>query len=177
MGSFLDRLTLPALVDFTYFDGPWAQPQLISLLKRSECWLQKLHFRTSTLYVTENDLEAILQLTQSFAVLNLSGASPVMMAEILDRLTHRELSTPRRLLPKLQTLRLCHYSEFITDAFTDMIESRWRLSDSYDEADIPQDRIVRLERRFLDLFGGVAYIQQSVRDCGISGQKNYVSGR
>jgi hypothetical protein len=161
--SLFDYLTLPALVDFTFFEGPWDQLSFVSLLQRSDCHLQKLQFRTTHLYLDETDLETLLQLTPSLTVLNLSGASPIMATATLDRLTNRGLSDPRCLLPKLQTLRLSHYADFINGAFADMIESRWNLPDSYGQANIPQDRVVRLERCFLDVFGGTKGVDAAVR--------------
>jgi len=86
-----------------------------------------------------------------------------MATATLDRLTNHGLSDPRCLFPKLQTLRFSHYAGFINGAFADMIESRWNLPDSYGQADIPQDRVVRLERCFLDVFGGTKGVNSAVR--------------
>jgi hypothetical protein len=88
LGDFFDRITWPALIDFTHFDGFWSQRKFISLLKRSNCRLQKLHIRTRLLFITDGDLMDILQLTPSLTVFNLSGVSPVMGTTTLDRLTY-----------------------------------------------------------------------------------------
>lgn len=163
LGDFFDCITLPALIDFTHFDGFWSQREFISLLKRSNCRLQKLHIRTGLLSITDGDLMDILQLTPSLTVLNLSGVSPVMGIATLDRLTYRGSSSGGYVLPNLQTFRLCHYSHFINHAFVDMLESRWGSSGSFEEANSPRNEPVRLERCFLDLLDGVINVDTSVR--------------
>lgn len=164
LDDFLDRLTLPALIDFTQCEGPswWQYDRLMPLLKRSDCRLQKLHILTEPVrMITEGDFIDMLEQTPSLAVLNLDGFAPVIRSYTWRRLTHQGSS--RCLLPKLQTLRLSHNSDFITHAFVDMIESRWRLPRTRGEADNSQTQVVRLERCFLNILDGVKNVDPAVR--------------
>jgi hypothetical protein len=161
--DFFDHLTLPALIDFTQCEGQsWGHHHFMSLLKRSDCRLQKLYIATGPVrMITEGDFIDMLEQTSSLVVLNLEGFAPVIRSYTWCRLTHRGSS--RCLLPKLQTLRLSHTSDFITHAFVDMVESRWRLPSACGEVENSQTQVVRLERCFLNISDGVKNVDPAVR--------------
>jgi hypothetical protein len=157
-GPLFDRLILPALHSFDYYEesAAWPQVQFVSLLSRSSCSLGKLSLCFQHAHMKDDDLIECLHHMPSLVHLKLdlrSGAGITHKA--LARLT---LPHPMPLdeqadylVPGLEFmyLFLCH--DIGDDVFADMVESRRRPSNAMQCGDTKQAPMSLLKTLRLDL--------------------------
>lgn len=134
LGRLLDRLELPAMTKFGHSDCNLLEElfiydRVVSLFARSMPPLHSLDLDHSD-DTTHLFLIDCLELFPLLEVLSLTyhSASGVN-AEFLHRLTHDPGQTGCCLVPKLQDFTVQIEEQFNFEAFTKMIESRWRHHD------------------------------------------------
>jgi hypothetical protein len=131
----LDQITLPNLTHFDYIhdfgeeDGAASQSALFalsSLLKRSNCFLQRLCLNFHKMDLHDTELIACLSLTPGLIELELpfpcSAAS--MTPASLQYLTFDPNSSQKALLPLLQVLHLDYHPNIDLEILLNMIQSR-----------------------------------------------------
>ncbi|KAF8654197.1 hypothetical protein AX16_003724 [Volvariella volvacea WC 439] len=136
LGSFFDRLTLPALHTLKVIDmnhepefGVWSQSRFNDFIERSNCQISHLHLLN--VLPNEDALIQCLQWTSSSLVelrlLDLKGVT-VIMDRTLRHLTVRQ--TPDAdvicVCPKLEMIKLGTSLASTDGLLADMVESRWK---------------------------------------------------
>lgn len=135
-GTFLDRLSFPALQNLIYTEEArsWNPENFLSMLARSLCPLQKLVLDLCNYTPDSLDLIQILQLTPYLQELHLQGLAAYGMNQLtLSRLILNDRQGDTVLVPELRALDLDFrsdseiYGSFLGDNFgslVDMVESR-----------------------------------------------------
>lgn len=131
--GFLDCLVLPTLVELrisiTHHQGSWPSTQVVDLLSRSSCSLQKLavDIVNEDSKLVDVDLVHCLEHTPLLLELDLSVrySATSLTTKALKRLTPSE-SNPEHIIPELRTLRIYQGGGF-HEALFDMIHARWGL--------------------------------------------------
>lgn len=129
--ELLDRLELPSLDRFSHIecqDGPQIYHVIASLFARSVSPLRRLEIDSPAKASAQDLIECLWQCPDLEELSLLSSTAHGISVLLLWELTYQRDSgeTLCCLAPKLHTITVCVLSEFSFEAFTTMVESRWR---------------------------------------------------
>lgn len=124
----LDRLELPGMTLFDHLHrGPGPSEDITSLFSRSSPPLSCLHLESDCTDSTHTALIDCLKQCPSLRELSLlRGSASGVNAQLLRWLTHFPDDSSCCLVPELQYLSVSTLHDFNFEAFTTMVESRWR---------------------------------------------------